>query len=282
MARSWEGENMDTAGRTLTARDLQFLVSTLVPERADPQHVVEVLQDDTELLEAMLQDDKLFQELMHNDDILLSVSPRFFFQVLVLRARRDLKKEMYTIERRNLQKVVLFDAQRVVDLLEQPEVCDYLASMLASYTRIQSTTIPIRVRRGIWYRLRVNDLDVDSLVRYAQMLEKKQRFRAYQRVGDACLFLAGIFPEHIGARQLYSRHSGPQLRVRSSLLQSLEDYETYGRTFYRLASDQPQAEVGGLDQVLALLAEKFILAEKPLTFIAERYLSLRKHHIFPL
>jgi hypothetical protein len=273
---------MHKAHRGWTSRDLQFLVDTLVPERSDPQHVVELLQDDAELLDAMLQDNRLFQELMHNDDILLSVSPQFFFKVLVLRARRDLQKEIYTIERRNLQKVVLFDAQRVVDLLEHMEVCDYLATMLASFTRIQSTTIPIRVRRGIWYRLRVNDLDVDSLVRYAQMLEEQHRFQAYQRIGDACLFLSGIFPEHIGARQLYTRRSGPQLRVRSSLLHGLEDYETYGRTFYRLAGQQPQAKVDSLDQVLPLLSEKFILAEKPLTFISERYLSLRKHHIFPL
>jgi hypothetical protein len=265
-----------------TPRDLQFLVSTLVPERRDPQHVVEVLQDDTQLLDAMLQDDRLFHELMHNDEVLLSVSPRFFFKVLILRARQDLQQEMYTIERRNLQKVVLFDAQRVVDLLQQEEVRDYLANMMASFTRLESTTIPIRVRQGIWYRLRVNDLDIDSLVRYAQMLEEEHRFRAYQRIGDACLFLTSIFPEHIGARRLYTRRSGPQLRVRSSLLHSLEDYETYGRTFYRLAGKHPQAEVAGLAEPLGQLSEKFILAEKPLTFIAERYLSLRKHHIFPL
>jgi len=273
---------MHKAHREWTSRDLQFLVDTLVPERGDPQHVVELLQDDDQLLEAMLQDDRLFQELMHNDEILLSVSPQLFFKVLVLRARRDLQQEMYTIERRNLQKVVLFDAQRVVDLLKREEVCDYLATMLASFTKLQSTTIPVRVRRGIWYRLRVNDLDVDSLVRYAQILEEQHRFRAYQRIGDACLFLTGIFPEHIGARQLYTRRSGPQLRVRSSLLHSLEDYETYGRTFYRLAGQQQQAKLAGLDQVLPVLSEKFILAEKPLTFIAERYLSLRKHDIFPL
>jgi hypothetical protein len=273
---------MHRAHREWTPRDLQFLVDTLVPERRDPQHLVELLQDDTQLLDAMLQDDRLFHELMHNDEILLSVSPRFFFKVLVLRARRDLQKEMYTIERRNLQKVVLFDAQRVVDLLQQDEVCDYLAAMLASFTRIQSTTIPIRIRRGIWYRLRVNDLDIDSLVRYAQILEEEHRFRAYQRIGDACLFLAGVFPEHIGARQLYRRRSGPQLRVRSSLLHGLEDYETYGRTFYRLAGQRQEAETAGVSEALGLLSEKFILAEKPLTFIAERYLSLRKHHIFPL
>ena len=49
-----------------------------------------------------------------------------------------------------------------------------------------------------------------------------------------------------------------------------------------IAGKHPQAEVAGLAEPLGQLSEKFILAEKPLTFIAERYLSLRKHQIFPL
>jgi hypothetical protein len=123
---------------------------------------------------------------------------------------------------------------------------------------------------------------VDSLVRYAQLLEEEQRFGIYRRIGDACLFLAGIFPEYIKARQRYPQSGLPRLRLRSSLLHSLEDYEAYGRTFYRLATRYSSARAQGLHDVLALLSEHFVLAEKPLAFLAERYLSLRKHHLFEL
>ncbi len=263
-------------------RDLLFLVETLVPERGDPQSVVDLLLDDKLLLEAMLEDERLFRQLMADDEILLSVSPQFFFRVLLLRTRRDLEREAYTVERRHLQKVVLFDVEQVLDLLARASVCDYLATMLASFTRINSVTIPIRVRPGVWHRLRINDLDVDSLARYAQTLDEDQRFPIYQRIADACLFLTGIFPEYIEAQQRYPQSSQPRLRLRSSLLHSIEDHEAYGRTFYRLAARHSQARQQALDSVLAILSEKFILAEKSLAFLAERYLSMRKHHVFDL
>jgi hypothetical protein len=255
--------------------DLAFVVEALVPGKSDPEQVVELLQEDESLLDAMLQDDQLFQQLMDNEQGLVSVSPQFFFKIVLLRARRDLEQELYTIERRHQQRVVLFDANRVVDLIARPEVSDYLAAMLASFTRINSVTIPIRVRRGIWHRLRINDLDVDSLINYAQMLDEEHRFGVYQRIGDACLFLAGIFPEYIEAHQTRFRSS-------SSLLHDLEDFESYGSTFYRLAAEHKDAQIRELEHVLTILSEQFILAEKPLTYLADRYLALRKHHLFEL
>lgn len=263
-------------------RDLRFVVETLIPERQDPEHVIQLLQEDTSLLEAMLEDERLFQQLMADDEILLSVSPGFFFKVLLLRTRRDLQKEVYTFERRNLQKVVLFDANRVVDLLSQPPVCDYLAMLLASFTRIHSVTIPIRVRPGIWHRLRINDLDVDNLIRYAQILDEEHRFGVYQRIADACLFLTGIFPEYLESRQRYPFSGQPRLRLRSSVLHTLEDHEAYGRSFYSLAARHPLARQQGLEEVLGTLSEEFLLAEKPLAYLAERYLSLHKHRLFDL
>jgi hypothetical protein len=263
-------------------RDLRFVIATLLPERGDPEEVADLLQDDESLLEAMLGDDRLFEQMMADEEVFVSVSPEFFFRVLLYRARRDLEQEVYTVERRHLQKVVLFDANRVVELLARPGVCGYLASMLASFTRINSVTIPIRVRPGVWRRMRVNDLDVDSLVRYAQILEEEQRYGVYKRIADACLFLTGIFPEYIEARQRYPQSGQPRLRLKSSLLHDLEDHEKYGRTFYRLAARHGMARLQGLDEILSRLSANFILAEKPLALLAERYLSLRKRHLFEL
>jgi hypothetical protein len=273
---------MDGSIRTCSYEDLRFVVETLVPERTDPEHVVGLLQDDDALLEAMLQDDRIFQELMADEEAFVSVSPEFFFRVLLRRAQRDLEETLYTIERRHLQKVVLFDANRVVDLLKNPVLVDYLAAMLASFTRINSVTIPVRVRPGVWRRFRINDLDVESLIRYAQILEEEHRFGIHKRIADACLFLAGIFPEYIESRQRYPHSGEPRIHLGSSVLQDLEDYEAYGRTFYRLASRHKLARQQSLEGPLATLSEQFILAEKPLAFLAERYLALRKHSLFEL
>jgi hypothetical protein len=261
-------------------RDLRFIVNTLIPEREDMEYVAELLREDESLLEAMLQDDRLFQQLMVEDEILLAVTPQFFFKVLLRRARRDLENELYTVERRHQQKVVLFDASQVVDLLGCPAVCDYLAWMLASFTRINSTTIPIRVRPGVWRKLRINDLDVDSLVAYGESLEEEHRFWVYQRIGDACLFLTGMFPEYVDARQRYPLSGKPRFRVRGSLVHTLEDFESYGQAFYRLAGEHEVARVQEIDHILSTLSQHFILAEKPLSYLAERYLSLRKHRLF--
>jgi hypothetical protein len=255
-------------------RDLRFVVETLIPERSDPEQVVDLLLDDDALVEAMLGDDRLFEQLMVDEEVFVSVSPEFFFKVLLLRARSDLEQEVYTIERRNLQKVVLFDANRVVELLARPGVCGYLASMLASFTRINTVSIPIRAR--------INDLDVDSLIRYAQILEEEHRYGIYKRIADACLFLTGIFPEYIESRQRYPHSGQPRLRLKSSLLHDLEEHESYGRAFYRLAARHKMAHLQGQEEILNLLSEQFILAEKPLAFLAERYLSLRKRHLFEL
>jgi hypothetical protein len=261
-------------------RDLQFVVQTLVPGRDDLDSVVDLLQDDEALLQAMLQDDRLFQQLMTDDRVFVSVTPRFFFKVLLLRTKRDLEQELYTVERRHQQKVVLFDANRVVEVLSEPSVREYLATMLASYTRINTMVIPIRVRPGIWHRFRVNDLDVDSLLRYAQILDEEFRFPTYQRIGDACLFLTGLFPEHIEARQWVPQSGQARPRLSSSLVHSLEDFEAYGRTFYHLAAGHTMARQQGVAEVLEMLSGHFILAEKPLAFMGRRYLSLRKHRLF--
>jgi hypothetical protein len=271
---------MDETLQRWSHRDLSFVVKTLVPERSDPEHVVDLLQNDEALLDAMIEDDRLFQQLMADDEILLSVSPQFFFKVLLLRTRRDLEQELYTIERRHQQKVVIFDAHQVVDLLSRPDVCDYLAMMLASYSRINSVTIPIRVSPGVWRRIRINDLDVDSLIAYAEILDEEHRFWVYQRIADACLLLTGVFPEYIESQQRYPLSGQPRLRLRSSLVHSLEDFESYGQAFYRLAADHRVACLRGQNEVLVTLSKEFILAEKPLGFLAKRYLALRKHRLF--
>ncbi len=240
----------------------------------------DLVQADERFIEAMLDDDRLFERLISGEEILLRVSPALLFAVLLRRARRDLQRETFTVERRQRQKVVLFDSDRVTDLLKQPEVRDYLTAMLASFTRVRSTTVPVRVRRGVWRKIRLSDLDVDSLMRFSATLDEGQRYALYRQIGDACLFLAGVFPEYIEARQ--RTVPGGPLRVRApgGLCQTLEDYEAYGRAFYRLAAEHEQARAEGLAQVLGTLSEEFILAEKPLTFLATRYLGLAKQRLF--
>jgi hypothetical protein len=264
----------------LSYRDLAFLVETLMPLTDDVEEAANRIRSDEMLLEAMLDDDELFQRLLGDEEVLVQVSPWLFFAVLLRRAQRDMQQETYTVERRARQKVHLFDADRVLELLEQDALRDYLASMLASFTRITSVTIPVRVRKGVWRRYRTNELDVDSMMRYCQGVDEAYRFDVYKRIGDACLFLAGMFPEYIDNQYRYPQSRQLRPRSRGRIVASLEEHEAHGRAFYRLAAEHRTARAEGLDEVLATLSENFVLAEKPLTFLAHRYLQFARHKLF--
>jgi hypothetical protein len=152
---------------------------------------------------------------------------------------------------------------------------DYLAGMLASFTRIESFAYSVRVRHGVWRRHRVSELDVDSLIRLSNVLNEDQRFSVYRRIGDLCLFVPGVFAEYVSGQadapwlNRWRRHS-------------LEDYEELGQAFYALAAQHESAAWLHIDGVLATLAQQLQLAEKPLQFVSESYLALRKHAMFGL
>lgn len=262
----------------LRDNDIRFILDTLAPH-VDPGDVTGL---DEAWLDDALDSDDLFERLTGEPESLMQVSPWLFFDVLLRRARRDLEAEAFTTERRARQKIVLFDTEQAADLLDKPLIRDYLAALLASFTRVASLTVRVNVGRGVWRRYRTNDLDVEGLMRYAEALDASQRFEAYRRIGDVCLFLTSMFPEHIESQYRYpvSRQVRPGMKGR--LLQSREDYERHGRAFYQLAAEHERAEVGGLDEVLATLSSHFVLAEKPLAFLAGRYLWATRHHLFGL
>jgi len=258
------------------------MVDTLLPERRDKDRVVELIQEDKRFVEAMLDDERLFERLMSGNEILLRVSPWLLFTVLLRRARRDLEAAPFTTERRSLQKVFIFDTNDVADLLAEDALRTYLASLLASFTRIESVTVRVRVRKGLWRRYRTNELDVEGLMRYSQAVDEALRFEPYKRIGDVCLFLSGVFPSGIEGTHRYPVSGEIRPRARSRVVVSREDYEAHGQAFYRLAAEHEAARVQGLAPVLETLSEEFILAEKALAFVADRYLGLIKHDLFTL
>ncbi len=266
----------------LNQRDALFIVDTLRPGRADREQLAHRLTEDGARVESMLDDNRLFQRLMTEANVLLQISPWLFFAVLLRRAWRDLERETFTVEQRGRQKLVLFDADRVVQLLAQQPVRDYLAAMLASFTRVESVTVLAELRPGIWRAYRTNELDIEGMMRYSQTLDEPCRFAPYRRIGDVCLLLTGMFPEFINGQYRYPLSGQLRPRMRSRLCQQVEDYEAYGRAFYQMAAEHELARNERLDQVLITLSENFILAEKPLAFLASRYLQFARQTLFEL
>jgi hypothetical protein len=220
--------------------------------------------------------------LMSEETITTTISPRFLFEILLRNARRELEGQAYTVERTATQRIPVFDTPEVVNFLSNKVVLKYLADMLTSFTRIESFTLPVRVRKGIWRKVRFNDMDIDSLVRFSQTVDEERRFGFYKRIADLCLFILGMFPEYVTMDYRYPSSGEPRPRLFGRLRRSAEDYEEEGRRFYKLAGEHRDATLLDLTEVLRQLHDKFDLAKKPLNYISAHFLQFRREKLFPL
>jgi hypothetical protein len=152
--------------------------------------------------------------------------------------------------------------------------------MLTSFTRIESYTFTFRIHKGIWKKIRFNDMDIISLIRFSEVLEDDYRLGLYKRIADICLFILGIFPEFAEGSYRYplSGEIRPQIAGRVRI--SPEEYEKKGQQFYRLAAEHRAAVESDLSDVFWTLHENFEKAKKPLNFIAEYYLKTKRHTLF--
>ena len=253
----------------ISEADTDFVVSTLAPDAADPAALKRLIVDDAQFRDAMLGDEALLERVLNDDEIFIRISPTLYFEILLRRARRDMRTAAYTEEREGRTSIPVFDTPRVLDFMERPGVVEYLAAMMASFTRVRSYVVPVRVRRGIRRRVRYSDMDIDSLTRFAAEAEPAQRFGYYKRIADVCLFISGVFPDGAGR---FERSRRPR--------RAAADYEREGRIFYGLAASHPAARALDLADVFADLQENFASARKPLAFLSARFLHARKRRLF--
>jgi len=262
--------------RRLPRTDLDFIIETVVTRRRDYDNIREIIQDKPDFIDVMLDDEKLFRRVVADEEILLKISPYLLFTILLRRAHRDLQKSSYTMEYVGRdQKVPVFDAKEVAEFLNDKDVRDYLAEMLSTFTKTESTTIYFRSGRTT-YKRTYSDMSINDMTELAGMVKEEFRFPFYKRIGDVCLFMTGIFPEHVVSEggELRGERSWMSIGVRAQ--RGIEEYETKGREFYRQASYEEAARAAGLDRVLAAIADNFTLARKPLNLISERYIPARR------
>ncbi len=262
----------------LSDSDLNFIVKTVVTKRQDHDYLCNFLKDKPDFIDIMLEDEKLFGRVQEEKDIFLKVSPFLLFSILLRKAKRDMDQQAYTMEfvdRR--MRIPVFDAGNTTKLLLNRDVREYLARMLASFTRVESATVVYRAR-GMTYQRHFSELDFDDVQELAGMVEPSYRFPFYKRLADIALFVSGIFSEYCrgqetGSNMIAARLSGKKLRT-------LQNLEEEGRHFYDLAATYDEAGNQGLRDVLILLADKFTLARKPLNYMVEHYLAGYRIQLF--
>jgi len=246
----------------LTDRDVEFaLLATGSVPGPRLQRVVHSVRQDPQLLAALLDDHRLGPATAADPEILLKVSPYFFFSVLLHSARRELRTRSFTAEWLGPRhRVPVFDAQRVAGVLGDGEVVHYLGDLLASFTAIGRMRPPVGPAerpspRGRHRNERFSELDLDGWRRLRQRADAVDHFALDRRLGDVALFLAGVFPDSARGTA------------------ELDEWESESENRYRRAARDPRARQCGLEEILAHLAGELHPARKALNFVADRYLQ---------
>jgi len=266
----------------LSEGELDFLVAAAAPEVRDRTRLRRLVETDDDFRQAFVGDEKTFRKVMADEEVFLKISPRLYFEILLRKTRRELEGAGHTVEREGTQKVAVFDTGEVVSLLSRREIIPYLADMLASFTKVESYALSHRTRKGIWRRIRFNDLDLDSLIRFCESVEDEHRLGFFKRIGDVCLFLLGLFPEYVHYTYRYPSSGELRPQISGFTPRSAEDYREEGTKFYGLAAEHRAAREFALSDIFRLLHEKFRAALKPLNFIADHYLHSRRQNLFAL
>jgi len=261
-------------------RDFEFLVETVTPETRDKFRLKQIIREDEDFRNSFIEDENVFRRMMDDQETLLKISPTLFFEILLRRATRDLKKVSYTVEKTKAQNIPVFDSKDVVELLTRESLLDYLADMLSSFTMIESYAISVEVERGKWKEIRFNDLDIISLIGLCEAVEDEYRLGFYKRIADICLFVLGMFPEYAERDYRYPFSGEVRPQILGKVRISPEEYEKEGRKFYKLAAEHQSSKELNLSEVFWALHGHFEKAKKPLNFIADHYLHHKRCNFF--
>ena len=264
----------------LSDQDLDFLIEVAAPNVGDKSSLKKIVQEDEDFRTSFIENENVFRKLMRDEETFLKISPTLFFEILLRRAAIELSGVSYTLEKTRSMSIPVFDTRELVEFLNQQSLVIYLADMLSSFTKIESYTVSIRIRKGIWKKIRFNNMDIDGLIRFSEASREEYRLGLYKRIADICLFILGIYPDYAERSWRYplSGEIRPQIPGRNKI--SPEDYAEKGQQFYKLAAEHRAAMESGLSDIFWALHENFQKARKPLNFIADYYLKTRRHNLF--
>lgn len=257
----------------LTDSDLKFLVETVAAKYQDHTSIIELIIDKEDFQDKMLDDPKLAQRVLNDEEAFIRISPYMLFSILLRQIRRDLENETYINEVGDKgERIPVFEAPEVAELLDHRPPRDYLVDMLSSFAKTRST-VAYWMERGRLRRRKFSDMDIDDMILLCSQSDPEVRPMYYKRIADVALFLAGIFPDHTiqsASRTCSIRHKR----------RTIADYETEGQTFYELAArESPEP---GLESIFTTLSEKFTLARRALNFLSERYVRSERAYYFGL
>jgi hypothetical protein len=210
-----------------TASDFDFVVRTLARSQTDHVSLVDLLSN-ADTRDSVLDNPQLVDSILSNAGH-LAISSQFYFYVL---ARHVLRQAG----------------------INDRKLCDYVASLLETFSRISGMQAPhMADERGRQY---ISDMLI-ALTRATP----EQAFLLRAHVGNYSLFISGIFHENTQRRSL---RGGPDLKF----------YEQIGRTNYGVVASHATARRCELNDVYEELAERFREVRLALNQLSDRLLNL--------
>ena len=207
-------------------------------------------------------------------------SPFLVFAVFVQRAAAELASMDYVLEPTGLrQRVPVFDAPALREFVAEPARRLFLTELLASFTRVASGHYQVRAGGRVRTR-RYSELDPVRLAGLLDAVPAAEQPGVYRRLGDAALFLTGVFPSYVTARAFgpfdaarllrAARLPGPE-RERLSGVPAIDLLEHLGARWYRAAFELAPVRTARLTLV-GDVAGRFRQARRVLNHLADRYL----------
>lgn len=211
----------------LTAADFQFIVQSLSRRQSENASLAELLTD-AETRDALLDSDTLFQAVVEAGNT-LRISPQFYFYVLL---RHVLKEHE----------------------IDSRETCDYLASLLETFSRTERMRAPAGAGEGPQQYL-------GDLLLALHKATPSQAFLLRAHIGNYTLFITGVFHERVEHRR---RRGAPDLGF----------FENVGAASFDAASSHPVARQNALTPIYEELGERFRDIRLALNDTAGRLLHL--------
>ena len=209
------------------AADFDFVVRTLARSQTDHVSLIDLLRDSA-TRDSVLDHPRLVDAILSNAGH-LAISSHFYFYVL---ARHVLRQAG----------------------IKDRKLCDYVASLLETFSRINRLQSPhLNAENGRQY--------ISDMLLALTRATPEQAFLLRAHVGNYALFITGIFHENTERR---SRRGAPDLNF----------YEQVGRANYQLVSSHATARRCELNDVYENLAQQFRAVRLALNQLSDRLLNL--------
>lgn len=247
----------------LSDKDLLFLIESYVTKRNDYENIASLIKGDEDVIAKMIDSDRVFNKVMNCTERILEISPYFMFSLLLRRSFKEKRKDITFIEKtievlNSTEPTIPWNKNRLVSLLENTQVSNYIANMLTQFTESSRLyNVSEDEKKSHQY---IVDMIADSI-----QSDNFKKFYIYCYIGNYTLFLTGMIPEYIKHRYENKRRPIDN-----------QYYVGFGKTYYGLASEHTNARKSRLTDTLLQLSEGFEAVVQVLSFMNREYLCPEK------